>query len=109
MAATHELQEDLSAVLPEGALEARPEQRRMRWLPVDRLRRLGPHLPVVASMIAYSIYYSRLTVDIHQGYGTPAYDMGIFDQGIWLLSRFKAPFVTIMGRNLFADHTSFIL
>ncbi len=35
--------------------------------------------------------------------------MGIFDQGIWLLSRFKAPFVTVMGRNLFGDHTSFIL
>jgi uncharacterized membrane protein len=28
---------------------------------------------------------------------------------VWLLSRFKAPFVTIMGRNLFGDHTSLIL
>jgi uncharacterized membrane protein len=46
---------------------------------------------------------------MHRGYGTPGYDMGIFDQGIWLLSRFKAPFVTIMGRNLFGDHTSLIL
>ena len=35
--------------------------------------------------------------------------MGIFDQGVWLLSRFHAPFVTVMGRNLFGDHTSFIL
>ena len=46
---------------------------------------------------------------MHDGYGTPGYDMGIFDQGVWLLSRFHAPFVTVMGRNLFGDHTSFIL
>jgi uncharacterized membrane protein len=35
--------------------------------------------------------------------------MGIYDQGVWLLSRFHAPFVTVMGRNLFGDHTSFVL
>jgi uncharacterized membrane protein len=35
--------------------------------------------------------------------------MGIFDQGVWLLSRFHTPFVTVMGRNLFGDHTSFVL
>ena len=60
-------------------------------------------------MLAYFVYYSRLTVEIYRGYGSPGYDMGIFDQGLWLLSRFHAPFVTIMGRNLFGDHTSFIL
>ena len=67
------------------------------------------HLPVIVLMAAYATYFSRLTVEMHRGYGTPGYDMGIFDQGIWLLSRFKAPFVTIMGRNLFGDHTSLIL
>jgi uncharacterized membrane protein len=33
----------------------------------------------------------------------------LYDQGVWLLSQGKAPFVTLMGRNLFGDHTSFIL
>jgi uncharacterized membrane protein len=28
---------------------------------------------------------------------------------MWLLSRFEAPFVTLMGRNMFGDHTSFVL
>jgi uncharacterized membrane protein len=60
-------------------------------------------------MAAYTAYFSHITVAMHRGYGTPAFDMGIFDQGLWLLSRFKAPFVTVMGRNLFGDHTSFIL
>ena len=50
-----------------------------------------------------------LSVQIHQGYGTSAFDIGLYDQGLWLLSHFKAPFVTLMGRNLFGDHTSFTL
>ena len=43
------------------------------------------------------------------GLGTSSYDSGLYDQGIWLLSRFEAPFVTLMGRNLLGDHTSFVL
>jgi uncharacterized membrane protein len=58
---------------------------------------------------AYALWFGQLSVAVQDGYGTPGYDMGIFDQGVWLLSRFHAPFVTIMGRNLFGDHTSFIL
>ncbi len=74
-----------------------------------QFRALRPHLPVVGLMLAYTVYFSRLSIDIYRGYGSPGYDLGIFDQGLWLLSRFKAPFVTIMGRNLFGDHTSLIL
>jgi len=40
---------------------------------------------------------------------TLAFDLGIFDQGTWLLSRFREPFVTVRGLDLFADHTSGIL
>jgi uncharacterized membrane protein len=47
--------------------------------------------------------------ELHRGLNTSAYDFGLYDQGIWLLSRFENPFVTLMGRNLFGDHTSFIL
>lgn len=73
------------------------------------LRRGAPHLPVAMLIGAYTLHFARLSVAVHDGYGTPGYDMGIFDQGVWLLSRFHAPFVTVMGRNLFGDHTSFIL
>jgi uncharacterized membrane protein len=45
----------------------------------------------------------------HRAFGTFGFDFGIFDQGMWLLSRFKSPFITIMGVHLFGDHTSFIL
>lgn len=46
---------------------------------------------------------------MHLGLGTFSYDVGLYDQGLWLLSRGEAPFVTLMGRNLFGDHASFIL
>jgi uncharacterized membrane protein len=71
--------------------------------------RLLRHLPVAVLIGAYILWFGHLSVAVHDGYGTPGYDMGIFDQGVWLLSRFHAPFVTVMGRNLFGDHTSFIL
>ena len=73
------------------------------------VRRVAPHLPVAVLVAGYALYFGQLSVAVHDGYGTPGYDMGIFDQGVWLLSRFHAPFVTVMGRNLFGDHTSFVL
>ena len=65
---------------------------------------------VCASLVvAYAWYMAAKTVDIHRGLGTSAYDFGLYEQGIWLLSQFESPFVTLMGRNLFGDHSSFIL
>ncbi|MDQ3738511.1 MAG: DUF2079 domain-containing protein [Actinomycetota bacterium] len=60
-------------------------------------------------VVAWTWYFTALTLDVHHGLGTSSYDFGLYDQGVWLLSRFDAPFVTLMGRNLFGDHTSFIL
>lgn len=69
----------------------------------------GVHLPVAAAIGFYFVRFALLSVQVQDGYGAPGFDMGIFDQGVWLLSRFHAPFVTVMGRNLFGDHTSFVL
>ena len=64
---------------------------------------------LVAVMAGYIGLFSFWTVRNHRGFGTYAFDFGIYDQGLWLLSKFKSPFVTVMGRQLFGDHTSFIL
>jgi uncharacterized membrane protein len=45
----------------------------------------------------------------HTRFGTFGFDLGIFDQGVWLLSRFQDPFVTIRGLPLLGDHASYIL
>ena len=64
---------------------------------------------LVAFVAAYTTYFTSTTLEVHHGLGTSAYDFGLYDQGVWLMSQFKAPFVTLMGRNLLGDHTSFIL
>ena len=64
---------------------------------------------VVLLCACSAVATTRLQWDIHRGLGTSSFDVGLYDQGIWLLSRFEAPFVTLMGRNLFGDHASFIL
>ena len=78
--------------------DTRPIERdgRARWM-------------LVAATVAYIWLFAYWTMRHHDGYGTWAFDLGIYDQGVWLLSRFERPFVTIMGRHLFGDHTSFIL
>jgi uncharacterized membrane protein len=61
------------------------------------------------AMLWYFLHFAHLSTDIHRGYGDSAFDIGLYDQGVWLLSRFHAPYVTLMGRNLFGDHTQFSL
>jgi len=70
--------------------------RRARWL-------------LLGATVAYIWLFSYWTMRNHDGFGTTAFDLGLYDQGVWLLSRFERPFVTLMGRHLFGDHTSFIL
>lgn len=75
--------------------------------------------PIIASLTArallafaigsYLLLFISWTLQNHYTFGTFGFDLGIFDQGVWLLSQFKEPFITVMGTHLFGDHTSFIL
>lgn len=38
-----------------------------------------------------------------------ALDLGLFDQGVWKLSRFQTPELTVLPENLFGDHFSAVL
>ena len=67
------------------------------------------HWAFIALVVAYVLWFSYLSWKLYYGYGYPPFDLAIFDQGLWLLTHFHIPFVTVMGRNLFGDHTSFIL
>ncbi len=76
----------------------------------DRIKSASVWETITALMIAVvGFYFAALSVEMHRSLATSAYDFGLYDQGTWLLSRFQNPFVTLMGRNLFGDHTSFIL
>ena len=71
--------------------------------------RTVPQVLIVLAVALYTAYFTQRSLDIHHGLGTATYDSALYDQGMWLLSRGHAPFVTLMGRHLFGDHTSFIL
>lgn len=75
---------------------------------VSRSRPVWLFVVVLVATI-YGWYFAVRTMNTHYGLGTSSYDFGLYDQGIWLLSQFDSPFVTLMGRNLFGDHSSFIL
>ena len=64
---------------------------------------------LVVTTLGYIALFMFWVNKNQNGIGTQAFDLGIFDQGVWLLSKFKEPFITINGRHFFGDHTSFIL
>ena len=57
----------------------------------------------------WSLVFIALGYRRHAHFGTFGFDLGIYDQGIWLLSRFKDPFVTVRGLDLFGHHMNVIL
>jgi uncharacterized membrane protein len=75
-----------------------------RHLPVPHSRLLLGGM--MALFVGTFVWLTWLT---HARFGTFGFDLGIFDQGVWLLSRFQDPFVTIRGLPLFGDHASYIL
>lgn len=71
----------------------------------DRLRRTSPFRQVLIAMILlFVIIFGTLSYRQHVLFGTFGFDLGIFDQGLWLLSRFQEPFVTVRGLNFFGNH-----
>ncbi|HTN80980.1 MAG TPA: DUF2079 domain-containing protein, partial [Acidimicrobiales bacterium] len=42
-------------------------------------------------------------------FATFSFDLGIYDQAVWLLSRFHDPFVTVRGLEFFGHHVNPIL
>jgi uncharacterized membrane protein len=69
----------------------------------------APQVLLAGALVGWTWYFTDRSLDIHHALGTATYDSALYDQGMWLLSQFEAPFVTLMGRNLFGDHTSFVL
>jgi uncharacterized membrane protein len=69
----------------------------------------GRNVVAILLVAVYIGWFIRLNLESYNTYGEPPFDLAIFDQGSWLISHFHVPFVTVMGRNLFGDHTSFVL
>jgi len=59
-------------------------------------------------IVSYSSILSIVSINNLNRFFYPAFDIGIFDQGIYLLYQGKDPFVTVRGLHLFGDHIQFI-
>ncbi len=59
---------------------------------------------VVLCATAFAAYFSLYACTLHDLFRTYAFDLGTFDQGVWLVSRGLEPFVTVRGLHLLGDH-----
>ena len=92
-----------------AARVARARQTARSGRVADALSREGaPLLVVGVAMAIYVGVFGWLTWQQQRHYGTFGFDMGIHDQGIWLLSRFKTPYVTVVGRNYLGHHLNLV-
>jgi uncharacterized membrane protein len=75
--------------------------------------RLSPwtlcNLALGLALVVFLAGFGYQTWTLHQRFGTYGYDLGIYDQGTWLLSTLHRPFSTIRGLPLFGDHASYVL
>ena len=56
-------------------------------------------------VVAFGAGYALYGLFRHWHFGSSAYDMGIFDQVVWHLSRFEAPASSVRGfSNFLGDH-----
>ncbi|HUI04159.1 MAG TPA: DUF2079 domain-containing protein [Acidimicrobiales bacterium] len=68
-----------------------------------------PQLVLAAMVLTYSAVFGWLTWLQQANFGTFDYDMGIFDQEIWLSAHHLDPFVTIRGLDMWANHVNPII
>ncbi len=70
--------------------------------------RRAPAVTLLVMVAAYVGVFGFLTLRQQARFGTFGFDMGIHDQGIWLLSQFREPFVTVRGLNYLGHHLNLI-
>jgi uncharacterized membrane protein len=73
-----------------------------------RLRDVHPAAWCVLSGAAiFAIVFGRLGVQQHRNFGTWSFDMGIYDQAFWLVSRGKS-WITVRGIDMWGHHVNLI-
>jgi uncharacterized membrane protein len=73
--------------------------------PLESLKR-NKYLVLLISIVSSA--YSALSILRHRHFESSAFDLGIFDQVVWLYSRFEIPYTTIranrLDENILSDH-----
>ncbi|MDQ3239512.1 MAG: DUF2079 domain-containing protein [bacterium] len=69
------------------------------------ISRIYTHSPYIITLLITALYI-LLSLLRHRSFHTYAYDLGIYDQTVWLYSRFIYPFVTIEYKFALLNHFS---
>ncbi len=76
----------------------------MSTMPPAKLRDPWYAASVVVAVMFIALFTAK-AIYIHDVLGTSAYDLGIIDQNIWLLSQFEPPYTnTVRGLHVHGDH-----
>ena len=79
-----------------------------RW--VERIHDIHPAAWLTgAGALLFALVFGRLGVQHHDNFGTWSYDMGIYDQGFWLVSRGGQSFMTVRGMEFWGHHLNLIV
>jgi uncharacterized membrane protein len=57
----------------------------------------------------FALVFGKLGVQHHDNFGTWSYDMGIYDQGFWLVSRGGQSFMTVRGMEFWGHHLNLVV
>ncbi len=52
----------------------------------------------------FVVIFTLKAIQTHEIFGTSAYDLGVFQQALWLISQFEEPFNTVRGMHSHGDH-----
>ena len=64
---------------------------------------------VLLTCLMFVLYFLWLQIRRYEQLGAYAFDLGIFQQAVWLMAHGEAPFVTVRGMNILGDHFTPIL
>ena len=69
----------------------------------------GPRVVLFVAIGVWAVTLDWLGTLRQNRFGTFGFDLGIYDQATWLLSRVKDPFITVRGLEAFGHHVNVIL
>ena len=79
-----------------------------RW--IERIQTIHPAAWLTAAGAAlFALVFGKLGVQHHDNFGTWSYDMGIYDQGFWLVSRGGQSFMTVRGMEFWGHHLNLVV
>lgn len=75
-----------------------------------RVRAVHPAAWLVwVSALSFAVLFGALGVRHHRNFGTWSFDMGIYDQAFWLVSRGGQSFMTVRGLEFWGHHLNLIV